>query len=426
MADDELDVNKTANFNDKVNIKGSMGVSGNSMFNGRIMADDELYVNKAATFNDKVNIKGSMGVSGNSIFNGRIMADELDVNKAATFNNQVNIKGSMGVSGNSMFNGRIMAEDELDVNKAATFNNQVNIKGSMGVSGNSMFNGRIMAEDELNVNKAATFGAAINVNKTATFGDTVNVKGSMNILGSSLLNGTVAANNGLNVYGKHYISGGTFSDAAGQQLVIGNTNESNLRLGRNSNYSWIQSHGSKPLLINPLGNNVCINNVCTSNNGVLLARLTNSKSKIQYNKTFTFDNISNNMDMLVLTGIGSAENCIGSIYFNIALRNSGNEPTSGAIFSVIADDSVTFEYQNNNFLSSLWEYNDQANSSIMINKSGWKEQGATTYNYTIPNISYDTVNSIIRCRITWYQRKGGSAFIITNLKNAISALGKLV
>ena len=62
-------------------------------------------------------------------------------------------------------------------------------------------------------------------------------------------------------------------DANSVQFVIGNTNESNLRLGRHRDYSWIQSHGSKPLLINPLGNplevrdikvnsKLCINNTC--------------------------------------------------------------------------------------------------------------------------------------------------------------------
>lgn len=47
-------------------------------------------------------------------------------------------------------------------------------------------------------------------------------------------------------------------DANGKTLIIGPTNQSNLRLGYHENYSWIQSHGSKPLAINPVGNNVGI------------------------------------------------------------------------------------------------------------------------------------------------------------------------
>ncbi|MBD2385021.1 LamG domain-containing protein [Cylindrospermum sp. FACHB-282] len=47
-------------------------------------------------------------------------------------------------------------------------------------------------------------------------------------------------------------------DANGNTLILGPTNQSNLRLGYHQNYSWIQSHGSKPLAINPVGNNVGI------------------------------------------------------------------------------------------------------------------------------------------------------------------------
>lgn len=44
----------------------------------------------------------------------------------------------------------------------------------------------------------------------------------------------------------------------GDTLILGPTNQSNLRLGYDQEYSWIQSHGLKPLALNPLGNNVGI------------------------------------------------------------------------------------------------------------------------------------------------------------------------
>ncbi|MFF6785685.1 LamG-like jellyroll fold domain-containing protein [Streptomyces sp. NPDC012510] len=47
-------------------------------------------------------------------------------------------------------------------------------------------------------------------------------------------------------------------DANGNTLVLGPTGQSNLRLGYHQNYSWVQSNGSKPLAINPLGSNVGI------------------------------------------------------------------------------------------------------------------------------------------------------------------------
>lgn len=47
-------------------------------------------------------------------------------------------------------------------------------------------------------------------------------------------------------------------EADGNTLIIGRTEGTNLRLGYHSDYSWLQSHGAKPLAINPLGDNVGI------------------------------------------------------------------------------------------------------------------------------------------------------------------------
>lgn len=46
------------------------------------------------------------------------------------------------------------------------------------------------------------------------------------------------------------------TDAHGHTLTLGPATGSNLRLGYHQDYSWIQSHGAKPLQINPLGNEV--------------------------------------------------------------------------------------------------------------------------------------------------------------------------
>lgn len=56
----------------------------------------------------------------------------------------------------------------------------------------------------------------------------------------------------------------TDQDATGDTLVLGPTSQSNLRLGYHQDYSWIQSHGGKPLLINSIGNNVGVNTTTTA------------------------------------------------------------------------------------------------------------------------------------------------------------------
>ncbi|WP_422769976.1 LamG domain-containing protein [Plantactinospora sp. WMMC1484] len=48
------------------------------------------------------------------------------------------------------------------------------------------------------------------------------------------------------------------SDGTQGSLIVGPTNQPNLRLGYHTTYAWVQSHGPSPLAINPVGNNVGI------------------------------------------------------------------------------------------------------------------------------------------------------------------------
>ncbi len=50
-----------------------------------------------------------------------------------------------------------------------------------------------------------------------------------------------------------------YQDANGNTLILGSKDKSNLRLGYHQEYSWIQSHGLKPLRINELGNDTIFN-----------------------------------------------------------------------------------------------------------------------------------------------------------------------
>lgn len=51
----------------------------------------------------------------------------------------------------------------------------------------------------------------------------------------------------------------TVEDANGTTLILGNIDGPNLRMGYNTDYNWIQSHGGRPLRINDLGNDLILN-----------------------------------------------------------------------------------------------------------------------------------------------------------------------
>ena len=69
----------------------------------------------------------------------------------------------------------------------------------------------------------------------------------------------------------------TNQDPGGGALILGPISQSNLRLGYNQGYSWIQSHGSKPLSINAIGNNVGIGTVNPGNKLTIQGNFNESK-----------------------------------------------------------------------------------------------------------------------------------------------------
>jgi hypothetical protein len=102
------------------------------------------------------------------------------------------------------------------------------------------------------------------------------------------MNLNTAANGGLQIRGTGVSSFGgslnivnTNQDANGNTLVLGGPiNQASLRLGYHQNYAWVQSHNSKPLVINPLGNNVGIGT-------------TNPRAKLEVNGNFKLRNDGN-------------------------------------------------------------------------------------------------------------------------------------
>jgi len=97
----------------------------------------------------------------------------------------------------------------------------------------------------------AYFKGSVVVGTTDPGKNKLRVAGSTYLDGSLTATGATTLNDSLSIQ-----KAGT--DANGGDLFLGSMDGSNLRLGHHSDYNWVQSHGGKPLAINPLGTNVGI------------------------------------------------------------------------------------------------------------------------------------------------------------------------
>lgn len=83
-------------------------------------------------------------------------------------------------------------------------------------------------------------------------------------------------------------------------LIIGNGSAPNLRFGYNTTYSWIQAHGTAPLYINELGNDLILNR-SAGNVGIGTTTPTN---KLDVRGSITIDN---GVGAAIFTGTGTVE-----------------------------------------------------------------------------------------------------------------------
>jgi len=104
-------------------------------------------------------------------------------------------------------------------------------------------------------------------------GTSLDINGNADISGNAAISGTLTVTNSSQFNDPVTITGPASASASGVLDIRDDSGDTSLRFGGNSTYSWIQSHSSKPLRINELGNavvfgsgNLTLNGSTTINN----------------------------------------------------------------------------------------------------------------------------------------------------------------
>lgn len=138
----------------------------------------------------------------------------------------------------------------------ATTAGRVDLQGSLKLTGGLETSGDAgVVTDNLQVRRQLTVDgtAQLKAGLKLTGGlrtDTVDATGQLSVAGQA---GFGIAAPAARV---HVVN--TPTDANGATVAIGPADGSHLRLGYHADYSWVQSHGNKPLALNPVGSNVGI------------------------------------------------------------------------------------------------------------------------------------------------------------------------
>ncbi|WP_159298030.1 hypothetical protein, partial [Microcystis aeruginosa] len=161
------------------------------------------------------------------------------------------------------------SDDNQDLGLKAKGKGKVKVKGELSVTSDLSVSGNLTVSGKVNDRNLSADGLKLD-NHTHNGTDSQRVKHSdLTLDGGTNPHKTTAAD-----VGALSNKGGTVSGSLSiilpqpqkpqeslEALVLGPTNASNLRLGYHQDYSWIQSHGNKPLLINESGNNIGIGSI---------------------------------------------------------------------------------------------------------------------------------------------------------------------
>ncbi|KOP26680.1 hypothetical protein AMR41_08630 [Hapalosiphon sp. MRB220] len=289
-----------------------------SNFTGKLNVNQDLQVTGAIA-SSSLSVTGNCDITQDLQVTGAIATAILNTSELAVTSN-ANIDGNLRVSGNLEVQGNVTARDVEHVSGNVSLgdadNDEVKIAGVLR-SGHS--SGTLRVDDALHTTENLTIEGSLGIGTTNP-GAKLEVNGSGGQNVDFIVNGRLRSNNndgGLWVASDRFVGGhdtnklgfwngdawqltvqndgnvgiGTTNpgaklniihqkqDAHGNAFIIGPTNQSNLRLGYHQDYSWIQSHGNKPLAINSVGNNVGIG---TTNPGAKLHIVDNNQKQFAH------------------------------------------------------------------------------------------------------------------------------------------------
>jgi len=177
-----------------------------------------------------------------------------------------------------------------------------------------------------------------------TTGQTLRHNGTSWIANSTLYNNGTNVGIGTTTPGtKLTIAGGDDASGVGV-LELRTTGGTNLKFGGNNTYSWIQSHASKPLYINSLGNNVIFN----SGGGNVGIGTTNPGQKLHVSGKIYIDSYSNNL----LIGANSALSSVHKVTPSAIIHGNpaGNTPNfSSASLAILDYRDTTTSFGSSGF-----------------------------------------------------------------------------
>jgi hypothetical protein len=146
-------------------------------------------------------------------------------------------------------------------------------------------------------------------------------------------------------------------EPSGGTLILGPLGQSHLRMGYNQGYSWIQSHGSKPLTINAIGNNVGIGAATPA-------------SKLQVTGTASITSLDGKNYACMNGYMAPGSLTIGGIDSNFGGGTGWNGNTAGLLLETLDNTEIAI-HDSGLRLASFMHYESSANRFTIGRDMGW-------------------------------------------------------